>query len=404
MKLRMIGLLATLAVAAGCSSSDDIDAVNVPNSVAIADVNGDGSADLLVATTADQGNATNPGFASVILANTSSPGTFQRGVRYNTTGDSPSSIAVGDIASRGAKDLVIANFAAGSASVFMQDAATAGRYQVAVDVRTGGLPNEVLIGDVNSDGKPDLVLADLSNNGNVITVLQDAASTGRFLAPVNLSIGAPTAGVAVGDIDGDGRADIVAANFDVNGNNGRVSVFVQNPASPGSFLTRADFPAGAQPQSVKIADIDSDGLVDLAVANFGAGSDGVGSSGTSVLLQDPSNPGSFLAPVTYAAQGGSVNVVITDVNADGRLDLVVSNLGPSPIGSVSVLLQDPTRAGIFLVATSYGGFGLPLGVATGDLNGDGRVDIAVADGNSASVMLQSATSPGVFGGATLVGN
>ena len=61
-------------------------------------------------------------------------------------------------------------------------------------------------------------------------VFQDPANPGRFLAPVNLSTGHITTAVAIGDLNGDGKPDVVAANFDTNGNNGRVSVFLQDPA------------------------------------------------------------------------------------------------------------------------------------------------------------------------------
>jgi hypothetical protein len=266
-------------------------------------------------------------------------------------------------------------------------------------VTTGGQPNQVVIGDLNGDGKPDLVLADFSGNGNAVVLFQDPTNPGQFLAPVNLSTGYLTPSVAIGDLNGDGKPDVVAANFDSNGNNGRVSIFFQDPANPGTFRARVDFPAGAQPQAVRIRDVNGDGLPDLVVANQGPGSDGTGSSGVSVLLQDPGHRGSFLAPVTYATQGGPIDVAVADLNGDGKPDLVVANLGPVPTGSVSVLLQDPAHPGVFLAATNYAGFGQPLSVAIADLNGDGHPDIAVADGNSATVMLQNAAKPGTFASA-----
>jgi hypothetical protein len=139
------------------------------------------------------------------------------------------------------------------------------------------------------------------------------------------------------------------------------------------------------------------------VASFGPGSDGTGSAGVTVLEQDAANPGSFLAAVTYATFAGSVAVAVGDLNGDGKPDLVVASEAPSASGSVSVLLQDPARPGVFLSATSYAGLIQPLSVAIGDLNGDGHPDIAVADGDSATVMLQSATSPGTFAQPVQVG-
>ena len=404
--LAAVGLGLLLGPLASCHYGSDysFSTFNVPNSIAIADVDRDGTPDLLVATTADQGNVQSPGFANVILGNHSSPGTFHTGVQYATTGNNPSSIAVVDLTGSGFLDLVVANFAAGSVSVFMHGASP-GTYQTAVDVTTGGQPNQVVSADINGDGKPDLVLADASATGGAIVLFQDPANPGKFLAPMKLAVGANSAAtVAIGDLNGDGAPDIVAATSDANGNNGAIYVFYQNATTRGTFLAPVTFPAGAQPQAVRIADVNGDGLLDIVVANLDPGADGIGSAGVSVLLQDAAHPGSFLAPVTYATQGDAIDVAVGDLNGDGKPDLVVANLEPAPTGSVSVLLQDPARAGVFLAATSYQGFGQPLAVAIGDLNRDGHPDIAVADGAGATVMLQIATAPGTFAQAVQVGN
>jgi hypothetical protein len=373
-----------------------------PNSVAIADVNGDGTPDLLVATTVDRGQANNPGVASVYLGNPASPGTYQPGTDYPTTGTNPSGIVAVALAGSGSTDMVVSNFGNGTASVFLHDPANPGKFLAATTLTTGGQPNQVVSADINGDGLPDLVFADLSNSGNAIVMLQNAGTPGQFAAPLNLPTGALTASVAIGDLNGDGKPDIVATTFDSNGNNGAVAVFFQNPTAPGTFMAAVTFPAGAQPQSVKILDVNGDGLPDLVVANRGPGSDGTGSPGVSVLLQDATHPGTFLAPVTYTTPPGAIDVAVADLNGDGKPDLVVASLGPGPAGAVSVLLQSTTTAGTFGTATSYKGFGQPLSVAIADLNGDGHPDIAVADGYTASVLLQIAASPGTFANAVQV--
>ena len=397
-RLAVAGLALALATLASChDSSPNLPAIiPVPNSIAVADVNGDGALDLVVATTADQGYAQNPGYADVILNTPGSLGTFKTGVHYSTTGTNPSSIAVGDLTGSGGPDLVIANFGSGSVSVFMHEAS--GTFSNAVDWPTGGQPNQVVISDLSGTGNRDLVLADMSASGNVILLKGDG--TGKFGAPTNLPTGLTTPSVAVGDL-GNGVPDIVAAVYDSSGNNGAVMVFHQNAQQRGTFQAPMSFPAGAQPQSVKIADVDGDGLPDIIVANYGPGSDGTGTAGVSVLLQDPANHGHFLAPVTYPTPGASIDVAVGDLDGDGKPDIVVANLAPNATGSVSVLLQDPANKGKFLAATNYPALGQPLSVVLADLNLDVHPDIAIADGPSAGILINAGA--GTFGPATQVG-
>ena len=401
--LAIAGLALALGALVSCNDNSTPNLppiIPVPNSIVVKDV-GNGAMDLLVATTAYEGLVQNPGYADVILNTPGKLGTFQTGVHYSTTGTNPSSIAVADLTGSGGLDLVIANFGSGSVSVFLQ--ATSGTYSAAMDVPTGGQPNQVIIADLNGDGRPDLVLADMSASGNVIVLMGDG--TGKFGNQTNLPTGLTTTSVAAADLTaagGTGRPAIVAATFDSAGNNGAVQIFWPDPN--GGFRPRVTCPAGAQPQSVKIADVNGDGLPDIIVANLGPGADGNGSAGVSVLLQDATQPCGFKAPVTYPTPGQSIDVAVADLNLDGKPDLVVANLLPVGTGSVSVLMQDPANPGVFLTATrkDYAALGQPLSVAIADLNGDGHPDIALADGPSAGVLFQDGSS-GTFSPVMQVG-
>jgi hypothetical protein len=385
----------TLALTGCFGDPTKVNTFPVPTSVVIADLNGDGAPDLAVSrgVVAETGE-NRKGLASVFLQSSSSRGTFQGASDYGTdTG--PSSIAVGNISGTGTADLAVANYNSGTVSILLQTSPGSGKYQAAVNYTTGGTPNEIALADVNGDGKLDVIVADNAAVGRIVILPQDPANPGKFLAAVALATPNAASGVTVGDLNGDGKMDIVAATSDNNGNNGALIVFFQNAASPGSFLPAATVVAGAQPITAKIADMNGDGFADLVAVNLGAGSDGVGSSGVSVVLQDAAHPGTFLAPATYPAQSGNTHLVIADIDGDGLPDVVTANLGPSPSGSVSILLQDPANRGTLKAAASYSGFGQPLCVAVADLNNDGRPDIAVADGDTATVMLQT-TTPGVF--------
>ena len=215
-RIRLLGgAAAMLLTLAGCGGYGDNCyycgspvPVNVPNSVAIADVNGDGVPDLLVATTLDSGVLNNAGFANVILGSSSAPGTFAAGVQYPITGTNPSGMAVTDLTGSGHPDLIVSNSGSGSISVFMHGM-TAGTFQSAVSVATGGQPNQVVAGDLTASGaNRDLALADNSVAGNAIILVHDAANPGQFLAPIMLPTNSFTPSVAIGSI-GNGKVAVV---------------------------------------------------------------------------------------------------------------------------------------------------------------------------------------------------
>jgi hypothetical protein len=209
-------------------------------------------------------------------------------------------------------------------------------------------------------------------------------SPGSFLSQTTFAVGAGPVSVAIGDLNGDGRHDLAVANHGED----TVTVLFADPAAPGSFLPQIRFQVGSQPASVAIGDLNADQRADLVVAN--SDDDTV-----SILLYDPTALGSFSLQSAISVGNGPISVAVGDLNADGWPDLAVAN----PLdNSVSVLLNDPATPGSLLPQTKFPVGHLPRSVAIGDLNGDGKPDLAVAneDDDTVSVMLNDAATPGSF--------
>ncbi|KAA9338781.1 cadherin-like beta sandwich domain-containing protein, partial [Adhaeribacter soli] len=189
----------------------------------------------------------------------------------------------------------------------------------------------VAIGDIDGDGKPDLAIA--NNSSNTVSVLRNTGSSGtvNFAPKADFTTVTNPYSVAIGDIDGDGKPDLAIANSNSNSNN--VSV-LRNIGSSGtvSFAAKADFVTGSSPFSVAIGDIDGDGKPDLAIANINAGSVSVfrniGSSGTI----------SFAAKVDFTTGSSARSVAIGDIDGDGKPDLAITN---NSSNTVSVLRNNP---------------------------------------------------------------
>jgi hypothetical protein len=176
--------------------------------------------------------------------------------------------------------------------------------------------------------------------------------------------------VTLGDVNGDGRLDIVTAN----NNSANASVLLGN--GDGTFAAQATFATGGNPRSVTVGDVNGDGNLDIITANFGGDS-------VSVLLGNGN--GTFQTQATFATNR-PYSVTLGDVNGDGRLDITTASYSSD---TARVLLGNGN--GTFQTQAIFAAGDGPLAAALGDLNGDGRLDIATANFNagSTSVLLNS---------------
>ena len=187
---------------------------------------------------------------------------------------------------------------------------------------TGARPVSVTTADVNGDDKPDLIVANY--NDNTVSVLLNTSALGAakqtFATPVTFATGGGPISVTTSDVNGDGKPDLIVANHITN----TVSVLL-NTSAPGatipSFVAQQAFATGSYPYSVTATDVNGDGKPDLIVANFGSNS-------VMVLLNTTA---SGAATLTFAAQqafatGSAPDCVATaDINGDGKPDLIVTN-------------------------------------------------------------------------------
>jgi hypothetical protein len=334
-----------------------------PNYLAYADLNHDGKLDLAAA---GMNNA-------VLLLFGKGDGTFQPPAAY-ATGNAPASLGILPIPD-GNTQIITADQATGSAWLMMvgPDGTTD-----APQLHTaGGQMNGVAAGDLNGDGLPDVVVVGTPND---LSVLLSQGTT--FSAPVGYSLGSPgPQAVAMGDLNGDGKLDVVVANL----SGPSVSVLLGN--GNGALNAPTNTTINQTPRSIVLADFNHDGKLDAAVAAAGSlpGTGGSDMGGVVVLLGK--GDGTFQTPtVLTAGTARAVGVAAGDVNGDGKLDLVAVMISPDyslqPV-TLAVFLGNGngTFAPAITTKLQVKAQGTTT-VAIGDLNGDGKPDLAVTSDNA----------------------
>jgi gliding motility-associated-like protein len=335
---------------------------------ALCDLDGDGKMDLLI-----------PEFSSnqlAIFRNTSVSGTVSFAPKIPLTGLTQAlSTAVGDLDGDGKQDIAVANYTNGQLSVY-KNLSTPGTISVATRV-TYSIPaftDDVSIADIDGDGKQDLIIS-ASIQG--LIVLRNQGSPGvidatTFAAGVTFATGANAYPIALGDLDGDGKLDAIVPNA----NTYTLSV-LRNTSTPGSvsfaasvtLTTNTGTPtAGFGTGYVSLGDIDGDNKLDIVA---------VSNTVTKLsLFRNTSTPGSLTFDPRFdiATTGIGAAPPLSDLNGDGKLDLVADN-GPLQM----LVFESTASSGAFNATTFKTSVIIPRASSAipqlGDVDGDGRNDI-----------------------------
>jgi photosystem II stability/assembly factor-like uncharacterized protein len=244
-----------------------------------------------------------------------------------------------------------------------------------IDRSNGGFGT---ICDLDGDGKLDLAMA-RGTVGLALARNTSNAGTITFATNVNFPVGDPAFGVATGDLDGDGKLDVVTYSYDSS------SIAVaRNTSTIGNLSMSAASeyhtgPSTTRPQDAIINDLDGDGKPDIIVANY--------YSQTLSVFKNLSNPGSITldARIDYSLNGYPTGVSARDLDGDGKPELIASVNGTN---EVSVFLNTSTPGTIaFALLVSFPVGNWPSGVNITDIDGDGKLDIAVSNQNEDKVSV-----------------
>lgn len=334
-----------------------------PAQAAIADLNGDGFADVATAN-ADFVAST----MGVLLGN--GDGTFQPPVTY-PTGVFTSGILIADFNQDGIPDIAAMSQGDGTdgpVAIFLGNGD--GTFQDPVVNNLGIFPVAIVAGDFDRDGVLDIATIDYFAASVYISL---GNGDGTFRAPVPYAVGSGPFSIASADFNNDTFTDLAVVNDDTS----TVSVLLGN--GDGTFQTQKIYRTGFQVEFVATGDLNGDGKQDIVVANYADATAGV-------LLGN--GDGTFQLQVAYSVSGFASGLGIADLDGDGHLDIAVSCNGPA---RVDVLYN--MGDGTFGPSKSFK-VGVPTSfqLTIGDLNGDGAPDIISEDITSSISVLTNGTT------------
>lgn len=245
-----------------------------------------------------------------------------------------------------------------------------GTFEAATNVGTGTQPHDIEVGDLNGDGIADLALGERSG-ANVAVLIGNG--DGTFKGQIDLSTQGFNLDTKLVDVDNDGDLDIIAGANTVN-------VFISR--GDGTFEARADYEAAFGASHIDLGDVNGDGVVDVVAGSF---------SQSSIRVLLGNGDGSFRAGETFASFASSFGLSLADYNNDGFEDVV------RVINSDEVLLHRGNGDGSFTAAITLdiSGYGFDT-IAVADFNHDGNVDLAMGDFDNDQLHIALGNGDGTF--------
>jgi hypothetical protein len=327
------------------------------------------------------------------------PSTFSTNASF-VTGMMPVGIDHADFDGDGKQDVVVTNYYdnnhnTGNAVSVYRNQYTPGvlnssTFAGKVDFTIKGSPQDVAANDIDGDGKPDLVVANYINPG-FVSILRNTCTAGvinaaSFAAKVDFGVEANPSAVSVGDIDGDGKADIVAAsNYSISllRNNSTIGTVSMQPA--------LNYFQGFGFVDVQLGDVDGDGKLDMTAINM--------HDSTFSVWRNISTIGTiaFETPVTYATPDSPYGINIADIDGDGKNDILIASAG---VNYFSVF-RNAGISGSFTPASFYPRAIFAVGstmfsIIAQDLDGDGKKEVIIGRQNLGISVYKNNSITGSF--------
>ncbi|CAF3084775.1 unnamed protein product [Rotaria sp. Silwood2] len=350
-----------------------------PYSVVLGDFTDDNKLDIV---------ALNYGTNSMGLLVGHGDGTFEDIRLYSLGTSRPVSATVADLNNDMYLDIIIANYDTSTIGILLGYGNGSFSMQVKYSTGYDSLPCYIVVADLDKDNHLDLIISNSGTN-NVAIFLGHGNGSFSFSYLYSTGVDSHPVTVAVGDLNGDDRLDIVVANY----GSSTVGAFLNYANGTFSKMKISVIDSIVHAHSIVIGDFNRDKILDVAVANTG---------NDSVVVLRGSDNGTFVSQETYSTGIGSTPVflLVDDFNNDNELDLITVNNGTN---NIAIFLRYSIKAFSNQTMYSTGYLTVPISLALGDFNNDGLLDIAVANsrGSNVGVGIFLGYNNGSFGAQTM---